>query len=253
MSRAILVLAVFVAVMLVIFVPLGLIESRQPPRWQVVLGWYLAYTGVSVKEFQRVEVAEAQNPGRFAAHLLNTVSAGRTWAGIDRIPRPEMVQCVRIERQEPTRQTIARLARREYLLIGYHNDGQWRAGWLVHQFRADVSEAEQQAALDKMGCTNWVEIPAQMLHQPSARNSSNVSRTPNAIEIFATQTAPTPTPTAVPTRRSVPTAEPTPHKRHFPPSNAPLPAELAVPRVAESSGRAAGSTLMAVRDRSDVL
>ena len=47
---------------------------------------------------------------------------------------------------------------------------------------------------------------------------------------FATQTAPTPTPTAAPPNRSDPTAEPTPSERYFPPPNVPLPAELAAPR-----------------------
>ncbi len=50
----------------------------------------------------------------------------------------------------------------EYLLVGYHSDWLWHTGWLVHEFRDGVSEADQQALLAKMGCSNWVGISALM-------------------------------------------------------------------------------------------
>jgi hypothetical protein len=238
MSRVIRVLTVLAVVALVLLVPLGLIESRRPPDWQVLLGWYLANQGVSVKALH-VEVAEAQRLGPLAAQALRAATTGWTWWGIDHVPLPEWVNCVRIARQEPAKRGTTPSVHGEYIFIGYHNDGQWRAGWLMHRFQAGVSEEEQQDLLDKLGCTNWVEISARTLYQSPARNSPTVVRTPNPIEIFATQTAPTPTPsatslptaTAIPTNRSDPTAEPTPRERHFPPFVAPLPAELVAPRL----------------------
>ncbi len=232
MPRVIKILTVFVAVSLVLLIPLGLLESRRTPDWQTELSRYLNMSGVSLEEIQRVEVAQAQHPERFAARLLQVVPTGWAWDGINRIPFPEEVQCVRIERQRPAGQGTARSPIQENLLVGYHDDGQWRAGWLVHQFQESVSEEEQQALLTRMGCTHWMEISIQTLSQLSSGNSPHVVRTPNVIEIFATQIAPTPTPSAtpLPTPRSEPTAGPTPHERHFPPSNAPLPVELAAPR-----------------------
>ncbi len=229
LSRVIRVLIVFAVVALVLFVPLRLLEPRRTPEWRAELSWYLWHSDIPGEGIQRVDVAEAQHPGQFAPQLLRAMPTGWAWSGIARIPRPEMVQCVRIERQKPAGRTATWLMHREYFLIGYHNDGQWRAGWLLHEFREGVSEEEQQAVLDKLGCTNWVKILTRPLSRPSNRNLPTVVQTPNAIELFETQTAPTLTPTAVPARRSDPTAEPTPHERYFPTFVAPLSAELRVP------------------------
>ena len=221
MSRVIRVLTVLVVVALVLLVPLGLVESRRPPEWQVMLGGYLANKGVSARALH-IEVAEAQRLGPLAAQALRAATTDWTWWGIDHVPQPEWVNCVRIERQEPAKRATTPSVHSEYIFIGYHNDGQWRAGWLMHRFQAGVSEAEQQDLLDQLGCTNWAEIPAQALYQPAAKNFLDVTRAPNAYEMFATQMAPTPTPTAVPPHRSGPTLEPTPHERYFPTYVAPL-------------------------------
>ncbi len=240
MSRMILALAIFVAVLLVIFIPLGLLESRRTPDWQAELSRYLITSGVPARDIQHVEVAEAQRPEQFAADLLQAVPTSWTWSGIDRIPRPEWVQCIRIERQRPAGRGTTPPVRSGYLLVGYHHDGQWRAGWLVHEFRGDVSEEEQQGLLDQLGCKDWVELSARLLYHSSIGNFPHVAPTPNASEIYATYTAlaPTPTlgatalptPTAVPTNRSGPTAEPTPRERYVPPFIAPLPREWVVSR-----------------------
>jgi hypothetical protein len=170
MSRKIVaLLAVFAAVLLVIFIPLGILESRRTPDWQLELGRYLAVSGVSVADIRLVEVAEAGRPGQFAAQMLKPVPAGWTWQGIDRIPPPERVRCIRMAGRGQAERETARPTIYRVLLIGYHSDGLWHAGWLVHQFREDVSEEERQVLLAKLGCDDWVEISARMLREPSGR------------------------------------------------------------------------------------
>jgi hypothetical protein len=165
MSRMIMALTLITAVVLVVFIPLGLFESRRTPDWQSRLSQYLEISGVSRQDILRVEVAEAQHPGQFAVQMLQAVPAG-TWQGIDRIPLPETVRCVRIERQGQAGPGIVQPAIGKYLLIGYHSDELWRSGWLVHEFREGVSEREQQVWLAKLGCHDWVEIWARMLYKP---------------------------------------------------------------------------------------
>lgn len=167
MSRKIMALTLFTAVLLVVLIPLGLFESRRTPDWQSRLSQYLETSGVSMKDIQLVEVAEAQRPGQFAVQMLQAVRTSWAWQGIDRIPLPETVRCIRIERQGQAGQGIARPSIGKYLLIGYHSDGLWRSGWLVHEFREGVSEGEQQVLLAKLGCNNWVEIWARMLYKPA--------------------------------------------------------------------------------------
>jgi hypothetical protein len=165
MSRMIMALTLFTAVALVVFIPLGLFESRRTPDWQSRLSQYLATSGVSREDILLVEVAEAQHLGQFTVQMLQAVPAG-TWQGIVRIPLPETIRCIRIERQGQAGQGIVRPSIGKYLLIGYHSDGLWRSGWLVHEFREGVSEGEQRVLLAKLGCNDWVEIWARMLYKP---------------------------------------------------------------------------------------
>jgi hypothetical protein len=166
MSRMIMALTLITAVLFVVLIPLGIFESRRTPDWQSELSQYLEISGVSMKDIHLVEVAEAQRPGQFAVQMLQAVPTG-TWEGIDRIPLPEMVRCIRIERQRQAEQGIALPSIGKYLLIGYHSDDLWRSGWLVHEFREGVSEGEQQVLMANLGCNDWVEIWARMLYEPS--------------------------------------------------------------------------------------
>jgi hypothetical protein len=173
MSRQMMAVTLIAAVLLVVLIPLGLLESRRTPDWQFELSRYLKLSGVSVEDIQHVEVAEAQRPGQFAVQLLQAVLYGGTWQGIDRIPRPDRVRCIRIERQGLAGHGTAPPSISEYLLMGYHSDDLWRAGWIVHQFREGVSEGEQQVLLAKLVCNNWVEISARMLYNPSGGQASS--------------------------------------------------------------------------------
>ena len=170
MSRKIIALALFTVVLLAISIPLAILESRRTPDWQSELSRYLEISSVSVDDIQLIEVAEAQRPERFAAQMLKAVPAGWPWQGIYRIPLPERAQCIRIERQGQgsTPPSIS-----EYLIIGYHSDGLWRTGWLVHEFREGVSEGQQRALLAEMGCSNWVAVSVQMFFKPSSTGVSN--------------------------------------------------------------------------------
>jgi hypothetical protein len=165
MFRMIMALTLITAVLLGVLIPLGMFESRRTPDWQSELSQYLEISGVSMKDILLVEVAEAQHPGQFAVQMVQAVPTG-TWQGIDRIPLPETVRCIRIERQGQAGQGIVQPSIGKYLLIGYHSDDLWRSGWLVHQFREGVSEREQQVLLAKLACNDWVEIWARMLYKP---------------------------------------------------------------------------------------
>jgi len=146
-SRKIVALALFVTMLLVILIPLVILESRRTPDWQAEFERYLEISETSVADGQLVEVAEAQHPEYFDAQLLIDVPTGWSWGGID-VPFPEKVRCIRIE-EEPDSQ---------YLFIGYHDDGLWHVGWLVHEFCEYVGKEERQALLTKLGCDSWVEV-----------------------------------------------------------------------------------------------
>ena len=146
-SRKIVALALLLATLLVILIPLIILESRRTPDWQAEFGRYLETSETYVADDQLVEVAEAQHPEYFDAQLLIAVPTGWPWGGID-VPPPEKVRCIRIG-EEPDSQ---------YLLIGYHSDGLWHMGWLVHEFCVYVSEENQRALLAKLGCVSWMEV-----------------------------------------------------------------------------------------------
>jgi len=146
MSRMILALTIFTVVLMVILFPLGILESRRTPDWQSELSRYLEISGVPVEDIQLVEVAEAQRPEQFAVQTL-TVPTSWTWQGIDRIPLPEWVHCIRIERRGQAGLGTAQPSISEYLLIGYHSDELWRTGWLAHDFE----EAERRRTASLIG------------------------------------------------------------------------------------------------------
>ncbi|MBN2392863.1 MAG: hypothetical protein JXR84_19180 [Anaerolineae bacterium] len=146
-SRKVVALALFLAMLLVILIPLIILESRRTPDWQAEFERYLETSETSVAPDQLVEVAEAQHPEYFDAQLLIAVPTGWPWGGID-VPPPEKVRCVRIGEESDS----------QHFLVGYHSDGLWHMGWLVHEFCIYVSEEKQQALLAKLGCVNWMEV-----------------------------------------------------------------------------------------------
>lgn len=157
-SRKILALALFVATLFAVLIPVVILESRRTPDWQTEFERYLETSETSVADDQRVEVAEAQHPEHFDAQLLIAVPTGWPWGGID-VPPPEKVRCVRIEEEEgPDSQ---------YLLVGYHSDGLWHVGWLVHEFCVYASEEQQQALLAELGCDDWVETSISIHRSPT--------------------------------------------------------------------------------------
>jgi hypothetical protein len=148
--------------LIVTLVPLAILESRRTPDWLYELSRYLANTGSSVEAIRLAEMAEAQHPEQFAAQMLIAAPVGWPWQGIDRIPPPEKVRCIRIEGQGRAGWGSTGQAITERLLVGYHSDGLWHTGWLVHRFREGVSDAAQQALLAKMGCKQWAAVSALM-------------------------------------------------------------------------------------------
>ncbi|MGC9358316.1 MAG: hypothetical protein ACP5GX_10620 [Anaerolineae bacterium] len=42
--------------------------------------------------------------------------------------------------------------------MSYHDDGLYRAGWLVQEFRAEVSQDERLALFDDLGCDGWKQV-----------------------------------------------------------------------------------------------
>jgi hypothetical protein len=173
-SRKIKASALFLALLLIILIPIVILESRRTPDWQAEFVRYLGISETSVADDQLVEVAEAQHPEQFDAQLLIAVPTGWPWGGID-VPLPEKVWCIRIEEEQtgPVPQPIS-----QYLLVGYHSDGLWHVGWLVHEFCEYVSEEEQQVLLAKLGCNDWSETPISIHSIPTPE----ASRTPILIQ-----------------------------------------------------------------------
>jgi hypothetical protein len=173
-SRKIIALALFVAMLFIVFIPLTILEARRTPDWEAEFGRYLEISETSVAAGQLVEVAEAQHPEQFDAQLLRAVPTGWPWGGID-VPLPERVRCIRIREEQAG--SVQRPVS-QYLLIGYHSDGLWHVGWLVHEFCEYVSEEEQQAFLAKLGCDNWSETFISIQNTPTPE----ASRTPIQIQ-----------------------------------------------------------------------
>jgi hypothetical protein len=74
------------------------------------------------------------------------------WEGISETPLPTVVQCVRLESNTLDQEGLLGNRRWEVVLLGYHDDGLWHSGWLVHEINYEVSEQGLQEMLVGLGC-----------------------------------------------------------------------------------------------------
>jgi hypothetical protein len=150
------VLTLSVAVMLATLVPIVILESRRMPDWQSTLVQYLEASQGPLTDIPIVWVAQAQSVYQFPAEEMVAVPTDWMWQGIEIIPPPDRIYCVRLER--PAEWKLASQVLDEGLLVGYHDDGLHHAGWIVHEFRAGVSQGEREELFAKMGCDQWERI-----------------------------------------------------------------------------------------------
>jgi hypothetical protein len=156
-SQKIKALWLIVVMFLALLIPLVLLEARRTPDWQAELARYLERSGTSGVGEHLVDVAEAQHPEQLDAQLVVAAPTGWAWEGID-VPLPEKLRCVRIA-EEPERR---------YLFVGYHSDGLWHMGWLVHAFCECAGEEEKLVLLDKLGCSDWRETAISIRSAPTS-------------------------------------------------------------------------------------
>jgi len=144
------------AVALVIALAMAALETRRTPDWQVSLWRYFEASEMAFADVDAVWVAEARSAGAFPAQALVAVPADWTWQSVERIPPPVQARCVRVQWRGASK-AAAQLPDAR-LVLGYHDDGLHHAGWVVHHFRADVSEGERREWFAAMGCTGWKQV-----------------------------------------------------------------------------------------------
>lgn len=154
-----------VTVLLATLAFVGVLESHRTPDWQIAFTQYLqtAENETPPQAIRSVWSAEAQRPDQFPVKRLLAVPTGWTWQNIE-IPLPERVRCLRLELQGEADDTSTGQVVYEYLLVGYHNDGLWHVGWLVHEFRGNVGVAEQQELVAQLGCNQWEAVSPWASH-----------------------------------------------------------------------------------------
>ncbi|MGC9348250.1 MAG: hypothetical protein ACP5JG_08955 [Anaerolineae bacterium] len=153
--KVVIVSAIVVVVLALTLILILLLASTRTPGWQAALTSYLDATDVALEDIRRVWAAEAQVADQLPPEMLSPVPTGWTWEDIAEIPPPDWVRCIRLERRggETTQQTLD-----EHLLVSYHDDGLYHAGWLVQEFRADVSQDERTELLEDVGCDRWERV-----------------------------------------------------------------------------------------------
>jgi hypothetical protein len=140
------------ALMTGIFALLKVFESRRIPGWRAELQRYLRLSGSSIGEVRIIAAVEAASPQNFSSDLLIAVPTGSTWQDIIEIPSPVVVECVRLEGPFPHQGYLEWQVYLEVVLIGYHDDGLWHSGWLVHEVYGVVSKQVLQDMLARLGC-----------------------------------------------------------------------------------------------------
>lgn len=158
MSRkVILVLALSLVVVLATLIPVVVLESRRTPDWVSSLKRYLDDSGTHPAEIRSVWVSEAAHAERFPAEMLTPVPADWMWQSVDHIPPPGRVRCVRLEIRGGGWKSAMRAADQD-LVLGYHDDGLYLAGWIVHTFRPGTSRNEREELFARMVCDSWERV-----------------------------------------------------------------------------------------------
>lgn len=127
-------------------------ESHKTPGWQTELERYLLTSQRPLSGTRIISAVEAASPQNFAADQVSAVPTDWTWEGIHNIPPPTAVQCVRLESSALDHENLSGRRRWEVVLVGYHDDGLWHSGWLVHEVKFEVSEQGLQEMLQRLGC-----------------------------------------------------------------------------------------------------
>lgn len=151
-SRKLILFLLVLAVLVVILGVMRRFESNRTPGWQLELERYMLISQRSLSETRMVSVVEAASPQNFPPDQVTAVPTDWTWEGISEIPPPTAVKCVRLESRILDHEDITARRRWEVVLVGYHDDGLWHSGWLVHEINYAVSEQESQEMLVRLGC-----------------------------------------------------------------------------------------------------
>lgn len=151
-SRKLISFFLVLAVLSVILVVVHRFESHKIPGWQAELERYLLISQRFLSETRIISVVEAASPQNFVPDQVTAVPTGWTWEGISEIPLPTAVQCVRLESYVLDHENLMGRRRWQVVLVGFHDDGLWHSGWVVHEINYEVSGQELQEMLVRLGC-----------------------------------------------------------------------------------------------------
>lgn len=122
-------------------------EERRVPDWEAALQEYIAGNSRLREPVAVVQVVAASRPRRFTAAMGTPVQNDWPW-GIDALPfPPEAVKCVLLQAGGG-----GLAAPRRVVYVAYHDDGLWRAGWLVHEGPKTLLDPDAGSDLTAVGC-----------------------------------------------------------------------------------------------------
>jgi len=139
---------------LLIFVVLTLavLERRRGPDWQRELHEYIARSSSPSETITVQSVVEAREPWNFREAMGEAVRDDWRWT-VTELPFPPLgVQCVLLERARGATTGAQEHRLRQVVFVGYHTDGLYRVGWVVHKGPQEPFARELHADLAMIGC-----------------------------------------------------------------------------------------------------
>jgi len=150
--RRIAALAIPSVALMVVAVGLAALETRRRPDWRMTLDEYIAHSASPSETVTVQSVAEAREPWNLRKGMWEAVPDDWTWT-VDELPFPPLgVQCVLLERARRTDIGNEQGRLRQVVFVGYHTDGLYRVGWVVHSGPDGPLGQELQTRLAEIGC-----------------------------------------------------------------------------------------------------
>ena len=155
--KRIITLAIPLAVLIVVVMAFVMLETQRGPDWSIELDEYIAHSALPSETITMQSVVEASKPWNFSEAMGEAVRDDWRWM-IDKLPfPPQAVQCVLLERSRRPTTGAEEELRRQVVFVGYHTDGLYRVGWLVHKGVEEPFTQEMVGHLAMIGCDLGLE------------------------------------------------------------------------------------------------
>ena len=150
--KRIIALAVPLGVVAVAVGAFVMLETRRGPDWRMALDDYVAQSAQQSEVITMQSVAEASKPWEFNEAMGRAVRNNWRW-GIAKLPYPpQAVKCVLLERIRVSTAQLEKEPSQQVVFVGYHTDGLYRTGWVVHEGSEEPFPQELKEDLATIGC-----------------------------------------------------------------------------------------------------